>query len=427
MGGSWRIQDGAVINWSDAQGSKLITGSPQWSDYQVTSDLRLLAHAGDIGLILRVNEAEIGTNSYKGYYIGLRSSDSAIVMGRADHSWLTDRPVPLGESIQAGRWYRLHVVAVGCTIAVEALDTVTGVRGYSALRDDPRHCIHNGQIGLRSTDTSSAWKNVRIADATSADLQQILSRAPEILHPDFPIREDDFARMRAKYFPRNYPFSDETTDVVDSISDKGLPNIQAVPLATALALRTQPGTAQEVRVHGVITSISPFYIQDTTGGVELRPPDPGTLCIGDEVDAIGHSIGEGRGLVFVANRIEGPAARAPLTPLSITPAQAVSGAYEGSLVEITGQIIARSRLRDGSTVLTLTAEGQSFETILPSDPFGSSEDDWQAGSSVRVRGICTIVPDAATGSSFAILAQSNADLTMLTGPSWLVGWRLLCL
>jgi hypothetical protein len=56
LGGSWRVQDSAVINWSDAQGSKLITGSQRWSDYQVTSDLRLLAHGGDVGLIVRVSE-----------------------------------------------------------------------------------------------------------------------------------------------------------------------------------------------------------------------------------------------------------------------------------------------------------------------------------------------------------------------------------
>lgn len=429
LGGSWRIQDGAVINWSDAQGSKLITGSPIWENYQVTSDLRLLAHGGDIGLIVRVNDAEIGTDAYRGYYIGLRSSDSSIVMGRANHSWLTDRPVSMGEPIQNGRWYRLHVVAVGCTIAVEALDPTTGMRGYSALRDDPQHCIPRGQLGLRSTDTSSAWKNVAISSANQNDLQQLLTNVPEVLHPDYPVREDDFARMRARFFPSNYPFEERHGEpsVARLPHSTNARETEASPLETTQALRTEPADEHEVRLHGVITSISPFYIQDETGGVQLQPPDPGALCIGDEIYVVGRPQGKGRGLVFIANRVEGPTGRAPLTPFSITPAQAVSGTHEGSLVEISGQVLSRSHQLDGATVLTLTADGQNFEAHLPSDPFSSLNRDWPVGSTVRVRGICTIAPDERTGSSFAILMQSSSDGTLLRGPSWLVGWRLLCL
>jgi signal transduction histidine kinase len=424
LGGSWRVQDNAVINWSDAQGSKLITGSQRWSDYQVTSDLRLLAHGGDVGLIVRVSEAEVGTNAYKGYYIGLRSSDSSIVIGRADHSWLTDRPVPMGEIIQSGRWYRLHVVAVDCTIAVEALDLVSGKRGFSALRDDEQHCIRSGQLGLRSTDTSSAWRNIEIRSATKADLQSLLVNVPEVLHPDFPIREDDFARMRAHYFQGTYPFSDSEPSAREPDLSS---SFYTIPLTTTLALRTEPRSMQPVRLHGVITSISPFYIQDTTGGVQFLPPDPGALCIGDEIELAGSSDREGHDLIFVASEVKTPSNRLPLTPLSITPAQAVSGTHEGTLVEIIGQIVSRRRLSDGSSNLTLTADGQNFEALLQSDLFGSSNDHWVPGSTVRVRGICTISPDDTSASSFALLVQSNADVTLLAGPSWLMGWRLLCL
>jgi signal transduction histidine kinase len=428
LGGSWRIQDGAVINWSDTQGSKLITGSPDWSNYEATSELRLLAHGGDIGLIVRVSDAEVGTDAYRGYYVGLRSSDSSIVIGRADHSWLTDRPVPMGERIQSGRWYRLHVVAVGCTIAVEALDVETGVHGYSALRDDPKHCIHKGQFGLRSTDTSSAWREVTIRSAGEEDLRQLLANVPEVLHPDFPIREDDFARMRAHYFPRNYPFSNRPSTAPEGAGTSSPATIlQRIPLTTTLALRTEPRNGEEVRLHGVITSIAPFYIQDATGGVQLRPPDPGALCIGDDVDVIGRPTGEGRGMILVASRVEGPTDRVPLNPLSITPVQAVSGTYEGSLVELMGEVLSRKHLQDGETVLTLSADGQNFEAALQDDIFSSKNTQSPVGSSVRVRGICTIAPDEASGSSFRLLVQSSSDVTLLAGPSWLTGWRLLCL
>jgi signal transduction histidine kinase len=428
LGGSWRIQDDAMINWSDEQGSKLVTGSPDWANYQVSSDLRLLAHGGDIGLIVRVSQAEIGTDAYRGYYIGLRSSDSAIVIGRANYSWITDRPVPFGERIQSGRWYRLHVVAFGCTIAVEASDPVTGVFGYSALKDDPQHCILKGQLGLRSTDTSSAWRNVVITSADAENLQQVLTKVPEILHPDYPIREADLARMRSKYFPDVYPFGNDSATAQPDPSENRSSSLsfEAVPLVSVLSLRTEPPSGKPLRLRGAVTSIAPVYLQDATGGVKLQVADPGALCIGDEVEVAGQPSGEGRNLVFVASQVQVPSQRVPLSPTSITPAQAVSGTHEGSLVEITGEVVSDRRLPDGSSVLRLKSDEQDFEALMQADPF-AQQANWSPGSTVRIRGICTIDPDEAAGSSFAVLVQSAADVTLLAGPSWLVGWRLFLL
>jgi signal transduction histidine kinase len=428
LGGSWRIQDDAVINWSDEQGSKLITGSSSWSNYQVSSDLRLLAHGGDIGLIVRVSEAEVGTDAYRGYYVGLRSSDSAIVIGRANHSWITDRPVPFGEQIQSGRWYHLRVVAFDCTIAVEAVDPMTGVKSYSALNDDPDHCIKNGQLGLRSTDTSSAWRNIAITSASRDDLEQVLAKVPEVLHPEYPIREADFASMRAKYFPDIYPFGNPETPAQGNPAqtDRNRQSLDRTQLMSVLSLRTEPPTGKPERLRGVITSISPVYLEDASGGIKLEVPDAGAICIGDEVEVAGQPSGEGRNLVFVADAVQVPSQRIPLSPASITPAQAVSGTHEGSLIEITGVIQSDRRLADGSSILRLKADQQSFEAFLQDDPF-SSNASWPAGSTVRVRGICTINPDEANESSFAVLVQSAADVTLLAGPSWLVGWRLFLL
>jgi signal transduction histidine kinase len=428
LGGSWRIQDDAVINWSDEQGSKLVTGSPDWSNYKVSSDLRLLAHGGDVGLVVRVSEAEIGTDAYRGYYVGLRSSDSALVIGRANHSWITDRPVPFGERIQSGRWYKLRVVAFDCTIAVEAVDPITGVHGYSALGDDPQHCIPKGQLGLRSTDTSSAWRNIVITPANRVDLQQILAKAPEVLHPDYPIREADFARMRAKYFPDIYPFGGNVSPARVNLAQSNRLNssLKIIPLVSVLSLRTEPPIGKPVRLRGVVTSIAPVYLQDASGGIKLQVTDAGSLCIGDEVEVIGQPSGEGRNLVFIADQVQVPSQRVPLSPASITPAQAVSGTHEGSLIEITGEVQSVRRLPDGSSVLRLKADQQTFEAFLQEDPF-SPDADWSVGSTVRIRGICTINPDEANGSSFAVLVQSTADVTLLMGPSWFVGWRLFLL
>ncbi len=424
-GGFWRIRGDTVINGSDAAGSKLITGSPDWSNYQVTASVRLLAHGGDIGVVLRVSDPGIGPNAYRGYYVGLRSDDASLVVGRANYSWLEDRPVFMGEAVQNGRWYRLHVVAVGCTLAVESTDLASGMHRYAAMQDDLRNCIRSGKAGLRSTDSSSAWKDVSISRASKADLDRILAFGPHLAHPDYPIREQDLFRMRSQYSPGSYPFLD-VDQAAHALTQRSLAAVQTVPAATTLQVRTESLPAPEVRLHGVITSISPFYLQDATGGIRILPPDPGALCIGDEVDAIGHPSGTEGTIVFVAQTVQGPTERAALTTISISPAQAASGMYEGSLVEVTGRLVSRTTDPDGSTMLALHDDGQNFRARIRSDPFASAGQNFQSGSTLRVLGISTIAPGE-QGSSFTLLVQSSADVTLLSGPSWLQGWRLLCL
>ena len=427
MGGFWRLQDGAVINGSDASGSKLLLGSPAWSNYQITTTMRLLAHGGDVGVILRVSDAAVGVNAYRGYYVGLRSNDASLVMGRADYSWLEARPVPMGEPVPTERWYRLHVVAFGCTIAAEALDLETGVHRYAAMQDDPHSCITSGRAGLRSTDTGSAWKQVSITKATQADLDRLIPLAPALSHPAYPVLERDLYRIRREVSPATYPFPAEelNEDHADMEGVKG--EAQAVPLVTSSEIHTGPRSGQTVRLHGVISSISPFYLQDATGGVRLLPPDPGALCIGDEVDVTGHVAGSGWLPVFVVTGLGRRRDRAAPTVTSISPVQAASGMYEGSVVEITGKVVSREVRSDGSVVLALHADGQNFEAVLQNDPFSTQKQRIPTGSRVRVRGIVTIDANDASGGSFRIRVQSAADIEVLAQPSWLEGWRLMLL
>jgi hypothetical protein len=116
LGGTWEVNNGSVYNRSDERGAKLVAGSPAWTDYALDADLKLIGHEGDLGVIVRLGDEERGVDSYRGYYLGLRSADSALVLGRADHGWMERQPVPMLGGVQVGTWYRLHVVAFGCYI-----------------------------------------------------------------------------------------------------------------------------------------------------------------------------------------------------------------------------------------------------------------------------------------------------------------------
>src|SRR6185312_4886983 len=101
FGGTWEIADGAIYNRSDERGAKLITGSSKWTNYTLDTDLELIGHEGDVGVIVRSSQEEPGIDSYNGYYIGLRSVDSALVIGRADHGWMEGRPVSVPGGVRS--------------------------------------------------------------------------------------------------------------------------------------------------------------------------------------------------------------------------------------------------------------------------------------------------------------------------------------
>ena len=425
IGGFWRVQDGAVINGSDAAGSKLLMGSPKWTDYQITTTLRLLAHGGDVGVVVRVSEAEIGVNAYRGYYVGLRSNDAALVLGRANYSWLEARPVPMGEPVLTGHWFRLHVVAVGCTVAAEAEDLETGVHRYAVMQDEPRWCITRGKAGLRSTDTASAWKDVSVAPATRGDLRPILAKASVPSSPRFPITEHDLYRLRTDISPGSYPFGlDGVLGTSDTSHDR---QVQSSPVLNTADLRTLPRSEGVLHLRGVISSIKPMYLQDGTGGVRLLAPDPGALCIGDEVDAVGSLVQEQGLPMLMAKKVVQRRDRAAVNVSFISPVQAASGMFEGSRVELTGKLMSHRTGPDGSLVLNMQADGQEFEALEQNDPFSTQKRRIENGSRLRVRGIATISSSERMGNSFSILVQSGTDLEVLAGPSWLEGWRLVLL
>jgi hypothetical protein len=188
-------------NNSDERGAKLLTGSPQWSDYSVEADVMLLGLGGDAGLVIRSSGEEEGVDAYHGYYAGLRTIDDALAFGRADYGW-TEIIFPLkprGVTVLASHWYHMKLMAVGCTIAVSVVrigeDNVT-----VASVNDP-DCIREGRTGLRSYSSGGVWRNVMVLKATPQDLAQMLSSQRRSLPPAAPKPARLFQDGRASSSP----------------------------------------------------------------------------------------------------------------------------------------------------------------------------------------------------------------------------------
>jgi two-component sensor histidine kinase len=424
LGGMWDVDDGAIYNRSDERGAKLVTGSAEWSNYALDTDLKLIGHGGDVGIVVRLGDEERGVDAYRGYYIGLRSADSALVIGRADHGWMEGQPVPLHGGVSHGVWYHLHIVAYECMIGAEATNIQTRQTAWAAFQDQP--CFARGKIGLRSLDTGGAWRNLSVDTANEQALQNILIHASFVMKPEYPAKEADYSRMRETYFKDTYsPMRSYHNFSVGEPPDEqpGLVTSTAVPIDS---LDTLPSGTQTVTVHGVVTLTSPLYVQDSSGSILVENDNTAELNLGDEVEVSGRPILEGFTSKLRATGLRLLWDRTPVVPVSITSSQAASGNFDGSLVELRGVLAAKTRQADQTITLQLYDSAQAFTVKVRGGLPMQNYESWEPGSGLLIRGICTL-PAAVGGShtAFTILTRGMDDVQVLNGPPWWTGKQLV--
>jgi signal transduction histidine kinase len=183
VGGNWQVADGILYNKSYERGSKLLTGSSAWGNYQVSVDVRYEGDNADMGVIIRTNhEKKEGSDTYNGYYIGLRTLDEGFVIGRSSFGWSEARPVSMPGGFRPSVWYRLHVVAYGCNIAASAQNLATLQTAWIAFEEPS--CLATGHIGLRSLNAGGMWRNVNVSSAGLNDYMALRQHAASVERPE---------------------------------------------------------------------------------------------------------------------------------------------------------------------------------------------------------------------------------------------------
>lgn len=182
IGGKWAIMNGVIYNSSYERGAKLLTGSDSWQNYTLTSDVKFTGTNADMGVVIRVNDARKGTDTYNGYYIGLRTLDGTMVVGRSDFGWREGRPVVIPGGVQPDTWYRLKVVAYGCNIGASVQNLATLQTAWIAFQESA--CTANGRIGLRSLNAGGMWRNISVAPATWDDYLEVRRHTASVEHPE---------------------------------------------------------------------------------------------------------------------------------------------------------------------------------------------------------------------------------------------------
>ena len=404
-GGAWELANGVMRDNSYERGAKLITGSPWAGDYKIEADVALTGNYGGAGLILRARDLDEGVDSYSGFSVGIRTLDNALTVGRADYGWDEYQRIAIPGGVELNRFYHLTAIAVGCDIAAR-LDFSKGPPlqvGVSLLS-----CNRRGQYGLKSYQTQAAWRNLRVAPATMADLRQLMS-----------------GKALASAASGNLHYYDPRVDERTPIEKEALSrkvDLKATPIAQ-LQLASSPTSSQFAAVHGVVRLIKPLtYVEDPTGSIVVSSHDHVPLAIGDEVVITGE-VGRELGELQIRNgTVQILWSEEPASPQLVSPDQIATGSWNGRLVQVNGELLGEDKGPNGSKILELTGGGETFRAIASPSPFGQPI-SLRPGSELQLTGVVRSDRIYAGSRAFAILLSPTQGALQVSreAPWWTLG------
>jgi signal transduction histidine kinase len=307
----------------------------------------------------------------------------------------------------------LKFIAYNCNMV--AIATSPNGENTKAILREPS-CLASGRFGLQSYSTGAVWKNLDVRPVTQQDLLAMLD-APGSTSPEY----QAFGQGPPEWWSEQRLIEPMRRDLRNHKTD---PN--AIPIAN-LRLLT-PNHPSHVTVDGVVTLLSPIlFVQDSTGGIAIPNVPSGTqVQIGDAVEVRGDSEQHNFSSVLRNPDVRLLWSHTPVPPVSVTPAQAASGAFDAQYIETEGYL--RDERHDGERSIELKlAEGsQSFLAIAESPSLAETLSSLKTGSRVRVRGIC--VTDRAFArdeTSFALLMRSVDDAQVIESPPWWSPWHTI--
>jgi signal transduction histidine kinase len=378
-------------NDSSDRGAKLVSGSDDWTNYVVEGDVQLLG-GGSIGMLGRVSDAGLGENSFRGYLAGVRTADHSLFVGAYDFVYREAARVEMPEPVRPYRWYHIKLEVDGCHVTASAW--AIGTEAVETRSVDDPDCFPAGRIGLRSNGTGGVWRNVRVSrlDAPDAGLAS-----------GSPLPELNTASFEQSLLP----------------AGEALPEpVQSVESLRFLA----PVGSPVASIRGSVTLTRPaLYVQDSTGGVEVRLTGDTPLKIGDEVEVTGAvSLDEFSPVIHDA-RYRLIRQSAPEGPLDVTAQQIAYGSFLGQFVQIEGILRNLTIAPDGAVAMSLDSGAQTFSAVMPAGRSASRVKDIEVGSLLRVRGVSVVdARFSRNADPFGILVRSAEGVNVVSGPPF---WR----
>ncbi|GGH08212.1 arabinofuranosidase catalytic domain-containing protein [Silvibacterium dinghuense] len=160
--GTWSVSGSSYLNSTvDTDGDKAITGATAWDNYTLQGDVQITGGGGNAGLNFRVTNPGDGTDSLDGYYLGV-DLDGNLVFGREYYGWTLLQQAAISGGVTSNVWYHLTVQANGCTFTVSG-QPVGSTTATSFTYTDTGCTYTAGAIGVRSYNSSAAWRDISVA------------------------------------------------------------------------------------------------------------------------------------------------------------------------------------------------------------------------------------------------------------------------
>ncbi|MBD8467349.1 MULTISPECIES: hypothetical protein [Plantibacter] len=155
-GGTWSTASNVL---SESKGGyKAVTGSTAWKDYTLQGDVRIATASGNAGFLIRVTDPTEGTDTARGYFIGVNGS--ALVIGRQNYNWTQLGSTPLAGGLATNTWYHLSVAIDGCDITVQGRPAGSSAPTTNLSVSDCT--FSHGAIGVRSFGTAAGWRYITV-------------------------------------------------------------------------------------------------------------------------------------------------------------------------------------------------------------------------------------------------------------------------
>lgn len=229
-------------------------------------------------------------------------------------------------------------------------------------------------------------------------------------------------------------------DFVIEKTEQGDPFAERViPLGRLAQYRSEHELGKRVHVKGTVTYQRPgedLFLQDTTGGMQVKSRLLESVVPGDVVEAVGFPEFE-RYLPVLQDALFRKAKQPRQTPTTtaVTIPELEGGFRHADLVTIQGKVLDRTerRVRPAGgrqsglrTILTLQSSNFLFSVEGPTTAVDATGISAPLGSLVEVSGVCLMkIADDGRLQSLQLLLPHATDLRILQTPSWWTPQRLL--
>jgi signal transduction histidine kinase len=176
---------------------------------------------------------------------------------------------------------------------------------------------------------------------------------------------------------------------------------------------------RRTRVQGVVTYSEPdeLYIRDETGAVRVYSDQEPPPAVGEVVDVSGFAAAGRYKPVLQDAVVRSLAKGLPPAAVPIRAEQALTGLYDGSLVELDARLVESERGLSEQQLFMRTGP-YLFTAVLPGMPI----DGLRPGAGLRLRGVCSVTAnDQRIPQSFRLRLRTPADVEVVSPAPW---WSL---